>query len=243
MFFLLILLFFLGIPSLVQSRTQGEKHSVQISKSIGYIYSTGAQGDTPLHWAAFNGDEMAVLRLLRQSANVNARVRNGNTPLHHAAFRGHESIVRFLIDHGAKVNSRTTDGLTPLDWAIQNKHQDVILLLTFRGAKVGKTTGLAQQAKTIAVKPVKRVVSKQTKRFRVQLVARSTKSGALDSLADLKKVYSEILGSLSFNIEAVEHGGRLFYRVQAGPLSKASASSVCRTLLQRKQDCFVVHLM
>ena len=217
---------------------------MQISKSIGNIHSTGAQGDTPLHWAAFNGDKMAVVRLLKQGANVNARVHNGNTPLHHAAYRGHKSIVRVLIDQGARVNSRTTDGVTPLDWAIQNNNKAVISLLTSRGAKAGKKARSAKRAKKIAVEAVKRVASKptinQTKKFRVQLVATSTKPGALDNLADFQKQHSDLLGQLSFNIEAVKHRERLLYRVQAGPLSKADASSVCRTLVQRKQDCFVV---
>ena len=218
---------------------------MQISKSVGYIHSTGAQGDTPLHWAAFNGDEMAVVRLLKQGAHVNARVHNGNTPLHHAAYRGHKSIARTLIDHSARVNARTTDGLTPLDWAIQNNNKAVISLLTSRGAKASKKARSTKQTKKIAVKPVKRIASKptinQTKKYRVQLVARSTKPGALENLADLQKQHSDLLGQLSFNIEAVKRRERLLYRVQAGPLSKADASSVCRTLVQRKQDCFVVH--
>ncbi len=234
----------LGIPSLTSSGELGKSYPLQISQSSGNIHSTGAQGDTPLHWAAFKGDELAVVRLLKQGANVNARVHNGNTPLHHAAFRGHESIARVLIDHGAKVNSRTTDGLTPLDWAVQNNYPAVILLLTSRGAKAGKkprSAKQAKQAKKIIVKAAKRVASRRTEMFRVQLVARSTKPGALDSLADQQKQHSDLLGQLSFNIEPVKRSGRILYRVQAGPLSKTAASSVCRTLLQRKQDCFVVH--
>ncbi len=234
---LLILCFLLGVFSSACSAQQRKEYQSQSLKFTGYVYSIGEQGDTPLHWAAFYGDENAVLGFIKQGADVNARVSNGNTPLHQAAYRGYESIARVLISHGARVNLRTTDGLTPLDWALRNNHQAVISLLTSYGAKSGKKAGLAKKAKTTGIESLKQVESKRPKRFRVQLVVTRTETDAFKNLTELKKRHDEILGQLIFNIEPVQRGRRLLYRVQAGLLSKSGA---CQTLHQRSQDCFVV---
>ena len=61
-------------------------------------------GDTPLHHAAFRGDDRMVEMLLQAEADCN--VQNylfGQTPLHYAVDRGHAECVRLMLDHSADV--------------------------------------------------------------------------------------------------------------------------------------------
>jgi hypothetical protein len=46
------------------------------------VFSKDKDGATPLHWAAFKGQNDAVRLLLANRADVNARNNNGSTPLH-----------------------------------------------------------------------------------------------------------------------------------------------------------------
>ena len=52
------------------------------------------QGRSPLHLAAWNGHQNALLLLLNVKSNVNARDTQGNTPLHYSAGHGHVSCTK-----------------------------------------------------------------------------------------------------------------------------------------------------
>src|SRR2546423_596576 len=49
-----------------------------------------SSGETALHWAARNGHEGVVRRLLEHGADVNARTKTRETALHKGALNGHE---------------------------------------------------------------------------------------------------------------------------------------------------------
>ena len=100
-------------------------------------------GGTPLHEAAWSGDDPAVFQVLLQAgADVNALNNDSNTPLHRLARfnseRGHRSVViaRILIDAGADVNARQDDGYTPLHYAARRGSVPVIEVLIEAGAEV-----------------------------------------------------------------------------------------------------------
>lgn len=89
---------------------------------------------TPLHDAADTGDTAAVIRLLRDGADANARIErlnyhSGATPLHLAAQRGHLEVVLALLDAGAESNGR----------AVGNRQNDEI---GYRGEWLGDLTPL-----------------------------------------------------------------------------------------------------
>ena len=52
--------------------------------------------------------------LLRNGADVNAKVANGWTSLHMASRKGNNAMVELLLTKGADVNAKRTDGGTPL---------------------------------------------------------------------------------------------------------------------------------
>jgi ankyrin repeat protein len=62
-------------------------------------------GLTPLHWAALQGDEVAVEVLLKFDANPNLVDRNGLTALHWAASRGNRSCTLAAPRGGGRYQS------------------------------------------------------------------------------------------------------------------------------------------
>lgn len=74
---------------------------------------------------------------------------------------------------------------------------------------------------------------------RVQLAAVKSEALAQSQWAKMQKAHPELLGALTLNVEKVEKNGSTFYRIQAGPLTKAQAKDLCAKLKAQKQDCIV----
>ena len=69
-------------------------------------------GNTPLHVAAIQGDDIVVRILLDSGADVNAAGEHGYTPLHEAIEQGKYHTAMMLIAHGASLDVTTSDGTT-----------------------------------------------------------------------------------------------------------------------------------
>jgi tankyrase len=95
-----------------------------------------AGGQTPLHWAAFNGCTRVIPPLLQRGAALEAKNAAGATPLSIAAERGHAEAVKLLISKGANTNTPGAEGLTPLHRAIVQGHLNVVSALLASGAEV-----------------------------------------------------------------------------------------------------------
>ena len=98
-----------------------------------------AQGDTPLHYAAFNTRHTQVVeRLLAHGAEADAINRHGLSPLHYTALgNDHPKIAEVLLNHGANLERRThhTES-TPLHSAALGIAPDTLALLLERGADI-----------------------------------------------------------------------------------------------------------
>jgi len=88
-------------------------------------------GNTPLHWAAWNGHEGVVKELLcRDAVSPNKQDHSGQMPLHHAAGRGYEGVVKILLEHdGVNPDNPDNNGRTPLWWAASNGREEVMRML------------------------------------------------------------------------------------------------------------------
>ncbi|KAF4995561.1 hypothetical protein FDECE_12760 [Fusarium decemcellulare] len=89
-------------------------------------------GATPLWYAALNGHDSTVKRLLAErSVNPNSRDDHfGTTPLWCASGNGHETTVRLLEEKGAGLEDRDSrDAWTPLSIAAWRGHETVVKLL------------------------------------------------------------------------------------------------------------------
>jgi ankyrin repeat protein len=115
------------------------------------------RGQTPLMWAAAEGQPDMVKLLVKQGAEVDARSAvnewerqvtaeprmqarpsGGFTPLLYAARKGCAECARILLDAGASVNLTDPDRVTPLLLATLNLNFDTAAELVKRGADVNK---------------------------------------------------------------------------------------------------------
>jgi hypothetical protein len=75
----------------------------------------------------------------------------------------------------------------------------------------------------------------------VQLGAMRSTTAAQAAWTRLKHAHADLLAPLAANAVRVDHGGTVFYRIEAGPLADANAaSSLCRSLQQRHVACIVL---
>ncbi len=67
-----------------------------------------------------------------------------------------------------------------------------------------------------------------------------SEAAAQDVWAKLQKRYPAVLGGLGLNVEKVDKGGSVLYRVQAGPFAdKTAAKQACVKLKAQNQDCIL----
>lgn len=89
------------------------------------VNQTNKAGGTALMNASYNGHKAVCEYLLKNNAQINARVDNGFTALHFAAENGQLEIVKLLISRGALTELQTEDGLTAAELARESGHQEV----------------------------------------------------------------------------------------------------------------------
>ena len=108
----------------------------RILVSILVLSSVSGCGNTPLHTAAFDGNQSDARTLLAQGASVNARNDFGHRPLHSAARQGQLDVAEMLLSHGAEVDARDNRGNTPLHLTAMYGQSNVAALLLAHGADV-----------------------------------------------------------------------------------------------------------
>ncbi|KAH7175283.1 Het-eN [Dactylonectria macrodidyma] len=95
---------------------------------IGVIVKADAQnilGQTPLSWAAAEGNGVILRLLLESGANPAAADDDGRTPLSWASERGSKTDVQLLLDRGADVQAADLRGQTPLSFAARQGHSAI----------------------------------------------------------------------------------------------------------------------
>lgn len=86
-------------------------------------------GDTPLHIAALNGNLRAIVLLLTEGAELNARGEGGMTPLHYAVQMEQIDAIKLLLEHGADHSVTDDFEETPASTARIMKHPHIEALL------------------------------------------------------------------------------------------------------------------
>lgn len=92
-------------------------------------YSRGRTGDTPLHIAAINGNLEAIVLLLQEGAELNAKGEDGMTPLHYAVQMKQIDAIKILIEHDADPTVSDDFGDTPVTKASIMNNPNIEALL------------------------------------------------------------------------------------------------------------------
>ena len=116
--------------------------------STGYI--ADADGDTPLHRAAINGNITLINLLINKGVDVDALDTSLGSPLYYAADNGHIEATRLLLDNGAKVDPVDSEGYTPLMAAAFEGKTEVVKLLLEHGADTSMANNDGETALCLA---------------------------------------------------------------------------------------------
>jgi ankyrin repeat protein len=128
-------------------------------------YLHAAPGGTAVVDAARADDLPAVLKLIKERADVNAPANDGSTALLWAAFRSNAEMTKALLAAGARVDEANRYGVTPLLQASRNGDVEVIRALLDAGAQPTRwhpegETPLMAAARTGRVDAVELLLSK-----------------------------------------------------------------------------------
>jgi ankyrin repeat protein len=89
--------------------------------------------DEQLFQSIEKSDLASVQKLVKQSANIEAKDADGATPVVMAAANGDAAIVKFLLDRGANADVRDSSGVTLFVKAVRVGQANVLELLIQRG--------------------------------------------------------------------------------------------------------------
>jgi len=137
--------------------------SKMVTKRSKLLRATDKQGNTPLHWASWCGQAMAVRLLLQLGAERNARNAVSLAPIHLAIAEGHDLVRDMLLAENVELDIwaaaalnksvrikeiiksapssvNDADGLggTALHWAVSFEAKDALKLLILSGADVNR---------------------------------------------------------------------------------------------------------
>ena len=115
---------------LYQAIAQNDFQSLQQAVQMGALINANDHfGHSPLHYAAYKGNERFVDFLLRNGGNPNARSKHLSTPLHSAAWGRNLKVAEILLEDGADVSAKTDEGETPAMTAALRGEKDLIEIL------------------------------------------------------------------------------------------------------------------
>jgi len=115
-----------------------QNHKDEVEDSVKHQNANikDERGNTPLMYAAINGNEDIAKILLDASADVHAHSADGTTPLGAAALSGDENTVELLLKAGADPNETDSAGYSPLMFAAMKGKHAIMKDLIKAGADV-----------------------------------------------------------------------------------------------------------
>jgi uncharacterized protein len=123
--------------SLIDAVRNHDKAAVRtLLQNRADVNATGADGATPLHWAAHMDDAETAAVLIANGANVKTVNRHGVSPLWLAAINGNASLIELLLKAGADPNTTAAGGETVLMTAARTGKPEAVKALIAHGADV-----------------------------------------------------------------------------------------------------------
>jgi hypothetical protein len=107
---------------------------------------------------------------------------------------------------------------------------------------VDKPARAAAPAKPAAEPEQQQLASIPAGAYRIQLGSVSSEGQASKFWSAQREKNGDLLGKLALNVEKTSIGGKVFYRIQAGPVKDAASARVlCDQLKQRQIGCIIVN--
>ena len=103
-------------------------------------------GNSPIHFAAMEGNITRITELKEAGADISALSCFKKTPMHSAAWHGHASVIEVLTEAGASVSTQDMLGYSPLHWAALRGHVDALTALIKAGANLEAHTQTEETA-------------------------------------------------------------------------------------------------
>ena len=79
-------------------RVWQEAVAAQLLQAVASVSEVNDNGQTPLHWAAYNGKSSIANLLLQANASPTAVDKNGDTPAQDAKQQGHGDLAAMLLE-------------------------------------------------------------------------------------------------------------------------------------------------
>lgn len=117
-------------PSIIRHARNGD--ALEFGRALGAGQNVEARdlgGNTPFHWAIYNGHFELAKVILQAGAHVNATNNVGETALHWAARHCPVETVEFLLAKGADPNIKNVHGTTPIQDAERLQRPQVAVIL------------------------------------------------------------------------------------------------------------------
>ena len=91
------------------------------------INEPNVYGNTPLHVACYNGQDVVVNEFIENGANVNQVNEKGFAPLHFTAASRHGALcLELLVCNGAEVNIKVSRTLAPWLWFLNDRSSSLL---------------------------------------------------------------------------------------------------------------------
>lgn len=137
-----------GSPTLFDAVESGDRVAAMrlLSTKGADVNARGADGTTPIMYAAANGDLELVRALIKAGANVKLQNQLGTSAITEAAIIGSAPIIEALLKAGADPNFKTPNGETPLMAVARTGHIDAAKALLDAGADINAKESWGEQS-------------------------------------------------------------------------------------------------
>jgi ankyrin repeat protein len=134
-------------PTLLEAVERGDRAAaVRLLATGADPNVAGADGTTPIMWAAANDDVEMVRALIKAGANVSSKNQFGTSALTEAAIVGSTPVIAALLDAGADPNTTNPEGETPLMAVARAGNVDAARRLVDAGADVNARESFGGQS-------------------------------------------------------------------------------------------------
>jgi len=167
--------------------TPFEQKKVLETASYEDLHKRDNYGNTPLIWAAAQGNQQLVKLFVEQGAAVNMQNFAGETALYLASSFGLEKTCLFLLENGADWRLSTLEESSPLHAASAGGHLSVIKMLVSHGSFLNATDEEGDTPLHYAVREGKREAVHLLVQLGAQLLKNEDQESPLDLAVELEE--------------------------------------------------------